>query len=170
MSGLILVNEFDEEVGTAEMLDCHSGRGVLHRAFTIFVFDPGGRVLIQRRSEGKYLWPGFWEASCSGHPTVGEDLREASEKRLGEELGIRADLEVLDRFRYQVAYRDIGSENELCYLLAGECDGEVKPDPEEVAEYRWVATEELDSDITADRDAYAPWLVIGLELLEANMD
>ncbi|MFH1151117.1 MAG: isopentenyl-diphosphate Delta-isomerase [Actinomycetota bacterium] len=162
---LILVDDMDEEIGTCEMLACHAGQGVLHRAFTILVFNPAGEVLIQKRSASKLLWPLTWEASCSGHPVAGEDLEAAAAKRLPEELGFSTTLRTEGHFLYRAAYRDVGSENELCYLLAGEYDGEVPADPEEVAEYRWVAPEELSSAMEADPEGYAPWLPPALEML-----
>jgi isopentenyl-diphosphate delta-isomerase len=165
MAELILVNESDEEIGASEMLACHSGDGILHRAFTILVFNAAGEVLVQKRSGLKLLWPLTWEASCSGHPVKGEDVKAAASKRLPEELGFSASLRTLGRFRYHAAYRDIGSENELCYLLVGEHDGEVRADPEEVAEYRWVEPDELSSTLEADPGQYAPWLMPALDLL-----
>lgn len=162
---LILVNDKDEETGTSETLACHIGRGVLHRAFTILVLNHAGEVLIQKRSASKLLWPLTWEASCSGHPVAGEYLEAAAAKRLPEELGFSTKLRTKGYFLYRAAYRDVGSENELCYLLTGEYDGEVRADPEEVAEYRWVALEELSTAMEADPDGYAPWLPPALEML-----
>lgn len=165
MSDLILVNERDEEIGTAGVLECHAGSGVLHRAFTIFIFNESGELLIQRRSEGKLLWPLIWETSCSGHPRKGEGLIRASKKRLFQELGVRSELEVRGRFTYRERYCEVGSEYELCYVLTGDCRGEVNEDPQEVSEYRWIGTGELEDEISAAPEQYAPWLVLGLDFL-----
>lgn len=165
MQELILVDEENRQVGTSDMLGCHLGDGILHRAFTVFVFDGKKRVLIQRRSKGKLLWPLTWETSCSGHPVVGEDLAAAAEKRLEQEIGISVELKTLGKFRYQASYEDRGSENEICFVLAGDFEGTPQPDPREVFEYRWVGLHELKEDIDKDRDDYAPWLIRGLGML-----
>ena len=130
-------------MGTASVLEGHSGDGILHRAFTIFIFNPRREILIQRRSAGKPLWPSTWETSCSGHQSKGEDAMAAGEKRLRQELGFEARLRTVGKFTYQARYLDVGAENEMCYVLVGEYDGEVRPDPAEVQEYRWTGTDEL---------------------------
>jgi len=161
---LILVDESDVELGTADVLESHGGDGVLHRAFTVLVFDARREVLVQKRSALKRLWPSTWEASCSGHPRPGDEVGEAAEKRLGEELGFETQLEIVGSIRYQARYRDVGSENELCYVLVCDYDGEVQPDPAEVEEFRWVLPEELLSAIAESPDEYAPWLAGSLEI------
>ena len=168
MAELILVNELDQQIGTADRSRCHSGKGILHRAFTIFVFNQDGQVLIQKRSNGKTLWPCTWETSCSGHPVVGEDLVAAAQKRLQEELGIRTELETHGKFQYQASYEDEGSENEICFVLSGKYDGVIRPDPQEVSEYRWVDADELKGEIADSRDEHAPWLITGLEMVSSQ--
>lgn len=168
MTELILVNELDQQIGTADRSRCHSGKGILHRAFTIFVFNQDGQVLIQKRSNGKTLWPCTWETSCSGHPVVGEDLVAAAQKRLQEELGIRTELETHGKFQYQASYEDEGSENEICFVLSGKYDGVIRPDPQEVSEYRWVDADELKGEIADSRDEHAPWLITGLEMVSSQ--
>lgn len=165
MPELILVNEANEEVGTEEAVKCHLGDGILHRAFTIFVFNGKGDVLVQRRGRRKFLWPCFWEASCSGHPYIGDELLAKAGKRLSEELGISIELAVTGEFQYRAAYKDVGSENELCFVLTGNHDGEVRPDPREVSEYKWIEMGELEADIANNREQYAPWLIIGLDVV-----
>lgn len=168
MAQLILVDELDRQVGTADKSQCHSGAGMLHRAFTILILSSRREVLIQRRSGGKPLWPGVWETSCSGHPTVGEEMVEAAGKRLREELGISTELEVLGKFQYQAPYDRESSENEICSVLYGQYDGEVSPDPKEVSGLRWSEIGELKRAIEERADEYAPWLAPGLEVLCAG--
>lgn len=165
MPDLILVDESDREIGTGDAIECHSGDGVLHRAFTIFVSNTRGEVLIQRRSAAKRLWPSTWEASCSGHPLQGEEMVTAAEKRLREELDIRAALDDIGRFTYHARYADDGSENEVCHLLVGRYDGPVRPDPAEVSEHRWTGAAGLRDDISEHGELYAPWLSPGLDVL-----
>jgi isopentenyl-diphosphate delta-isomerase len=155
---LIAVDEDDRQLREEDELLCHTGEGILHRAFTILVRDTRGEVLIQRRSAAKLLWPLYWEATCSGHPRVGEDLARAGEWRLREEMGFEAALEDVGSFVYHAAFGDAGSEWEVCHLLAGSYDGEVVPEPGEVAEARWVTLDKLHDEIKEGRERHAPWL------------
>ena len=98
---LVLVDVDDAEVGTLSKADAHRGRGVLHRAFSLFVFDERGRLLIQQRAAGKRLWPSFWSNTCCSHPRAGESMDQATHRRLHEELGLRCRLEFQFKFRYQ---------------------------------------------------------------------
>ena len=165
MPDLILVDESDREIGTGDAIECHSGEGILHRAFTILVSNPRGDVLIQKRSAAKRLWPSTWEASCSGHPLPGEEMVTAAEKRLREELGIEAALDDIGKFTYHARYADDGSENEVCHVLVGRYDGPVRPDPAEVLEYGWLDIAALRDGIAEHGEAYAPWLGPALDVL-----
>ena len=155
---LITVDEADRQLGEEDELLCHTGEGILHRAFTILIRNTRGEVLIQMRSAGKLLWPLHWEATCSGHPRVGEDLAWAAERRLWEEMGFETALEDVGSFVYHAAFGSAGSEWEVCHLLAGTYDGEVVPEPGEVAEARWVALDKLHDEIKEGRERHAPWL------------
>lgn len=150
------------------MFESHTGDGSLHRAFTILIFNPRGEALIAKRSAGKRLWPSAWETSCSGHPLAGEDTVAKAERRLFEELGFETSLKTAGRFVYQARYQDEGAENELCYVLIGRYDGEVRPDPAEVSELRWTEVWELRAAIAAAPDDYAPWLTGALDVLAAD--
>ena len=111
---LILVDESDNEIGHLSKAECHDGQGVLHRAFSVFLFDSQGRLLLQRRSAGKRLWPGYWSNSVCSHPRRGESMALATERRVQEELGVTVELQYVYRFRYQVEFGEAGSEHELC--------------------------------------------------------
>ncbi|MGI9310845.1 MAG: isopentenyl-diphosphate delta-isomerase, partial [bacterium] len=102
---LIRVDSRDRAIGTADRADCHRGDGLLHRAFSIFVFNAAGEMLLQRRGARKLLWPGHWSNACCSHPRVGEDAAAAARQRLRQELGVEADLEFLYKFAYQARYR-----------------------------------------------------------------
>lgn len=161
---LITVDEDDRPLGGEEELLCHRGEGILHRAFTILVADARGGLLIQRRSAGKPLWPLFWEATCSGHPRVGEDLMVAAGQRLREEMGFETPLKDVGSFVYHAAFGDAGSEWEVCHLLVGSYGGLVVPDAGEVAEVRCVVPNKLQSEIIEAGEPHAPWLKPALEL------
>ena len=158
MEQVILVDENDREIGVAEKLEAHRGGGQLHRAFSIFLFDPGGAMLLQLRARGKYHFGGLWTNACCGHPRPGEGLQEAARRRLGEELGIQVELREVFSLRYTA--RDLGSgltECELDHVLVGSFDGEARPDPAEVDEVRWIACGDLERDVDAHPERYTPW-------------
>ncbi|MFC1907450.1 isopentenyl-diphosphate Delta-isomerase, partial [Chloroflexota bacterium] len=142
MPNLVLVNEKDEEISTADAIECHRGQGRLHRAFTVFLLNSRNQLLVQQRSNNKLLWPLTWESSCSSHPLPGEDYLTAGEKRLKVELGISCKLALRNKFQYFAKYRDVGSENEVCALLIGKYSGDVRPNSEEVEQWKWIDLEE----------------------------
>ncbi len=154
---LILVDARDNVQGYRPKADCHVGDGILHRAFSIFLFDAQGRLLIHQRSAEKPLWPGFWTNSCCSHPRRGETVEEAAHRRLREELGVEAELTRLYAFQYQARYLDIGSENELCTVFVGPLQGEPKVNPTEIEEWRMISAQELDAALADDPESYTPW-------------
>lgn len=154
---LILVDESDNELGHLSKADCHDGEGVLHRAFSVFVFDEQGRLLLQQRGSQKRLWPGYWSNSCCSHPRKGEAMDFATVRRLEEELGIAVDLEFVYRFQYQAGYGELGSENELCSVFLGRCAGAVKPNETEIDAVRFVNIVELQKEMEDSPDRFTPW-------------
>lgn len=154
---LILVDENDREIGHRDKVDCHSGHGTLHRAFSVFLFDAQGRVLLQRRANEKPLWPLYWSNSCCSHPRRGESLDYATARRMREELGLESDLERLYSFIYQADFGDRGAEHEYCHVYIGRARGEVEVHPEEIAEWKWIAPDDLDKELAAHPDHFTPW-------------
>ena len=155
---LILVDEGDREIGYAEKWDCHRGEGRLHRAFSIFLFNGRGELLLQQRSAQKPLWPLIWSNSCCSHPRRGETLDGATLRRLREELGLETPLERLFHFIYHARWGEVGSERELCHVYLGRWDGEVRVNPHEVAALRWVSAEALEEEIARIPDTLSPWM------------
>jgi len=155
---LILVDADDNEIGSCEKVDCHLGDGQLHRAFSVFLFNPDGELLIQQRAANKMLWGGYWANSCCSHPRVGEDTLTAAHRRIHEELGVACELRYLYKFVYQARFGDIGSEHENCWVFAGHFDGEVNINPDEISDWRFIKPAELTRDIASNGDAYTPWL------------
>jgi isopentenyl-diphosphate delta-isomerase len=130
---LILVDNDDNETGYLSKADCHDGEGVLHRAFSLFLFNDDGLLLLQQRSATKRLWPGYWSNSICSHPRRGEPMEIATERRLQDELNIHCELEFVYKFAYQAAFGDAGSENELCHVYLGRAPAEVHPNDHEIA-------------------------------------
>jgi isopentenyl-diphosphate Delta-isomerase len=154
---LILVNPKDEEIGWEDKARCHLGDGILHRAFSIFIFNDNNELLIQKRSDQKLLWPLFWSNSCCSHPRKGEKIESAAQRRLEEELGIKTRLKYLYKFQYQAAFKDVGSENELCSVFIGKSDGQVQVNKNEIAEWKYLKAENLDTELTENPGSYTPW-------------
>ncbi len=163
---LILVNEQDEEIGYLDKKSCHQGNGILHRAFSIFIFNDEGKVLMQQRSQQKNLWPLYWSNSCCSHPRKGEALPIATRRRLEEELGFVCDLTYLFKFIYQASYEDRGSEYELCYVYIGKSNDPVKSNTNEIADWRYMEIAELDEEIKRHPENFTPWFKLEWEQMK----
>jgi isopentenyl-diphosphate delta-isomerase len=155
---LILVDEHDREIGAASKHACHAGEGKLHRAFSVFIFNGHGELLLQQRSAQKPLWPLFWSNTCCSHPRVGETMTVAVERRLDEELGLRCEPRFLYKFKYHAPYEDRGSEREFCWVYAGHCDDEPLANDNELADWRFVSVAALDAELAATPERFTPWL------------
>ena len=160
---LILVDEADREVGHMSRAQCHYGGGILHRAFSLLIFNHSGEVLLQRRAAGKRLWPLFWSNSCCSHPRRGETMEAAIHRRLHEELGIRCGLSFLFKFQYQAQFDAAGAENELCSVFIGRTAQAVQADAREVADLRWIAPEALSAEMAARKSLFTPWFALEWE-------
>lgn len=165
---LILVDEDDREIGTLPKTEGHLGSGVLHRAFSVFLFDPRGAVLIQQRAAGKMLWPGYWSNSCCSHPRPGETVEEAARRRVREELRVECRLSFLYKFRYQAPFGEVGSEHELCHVYAGYPRGTLAADPAEIADYRWISPAGLTREVAAEPGRFSPWMKMEWERIAAE--
>jgi isopentenyl-diphosphate delta-isomerase len=155
---LVLVNDADEEIGFATKRRCHDGNGLLHRAFSVFLFSPAGEVFLQQRSEQKRLWPRVWSNACCSHPRRGETLEAAVRRRLREELSLEAELRFLFKFCYHARYGVQGSERELCHVFAGRLTGLPAVNANEVAATKLMPAAELDRDVRLHPELYTPWL------------
>jgi isopentenyl-diphosphate delta-isomerase len=155
---LILVDVDDNATGYLSKAECHNGAGVLHRAFSVFLFDAQGKVLLQRRAASKRLWGGYWSNSCCSHPRRGESMEIATRRRLQDELNVGASLEFVYKFIYTAAFGDTGSENELCHVYLGRLLGEIEPNNHEIAATRFLSGAELGFELESSPEAFTPWL------------
>jgi isopentenyl-diphosphate delta-isomerase len=158
---LVLVDEADRDLGYLSKALCHQGRGVLHRAFSLLIFNAAGDLLIQQRSASKRLWPLYWSNSCCSHPHGSETMQAATHRRLQEELGISCDLRFLFKFQYQAQFDATGAEHELCSVFIGRCTRPPSVNPEEIADWCWISPEALESEISDPRSrSFTPWFVL----------
>ena len=152
------MDELDREIGRSAKSDCHDGNGILHRAFSIFVFNGRNELLLQRRSTEKPLWPDYWSNACCSHPRVGESMDEAVTRRLFEELGITCALTFMYKFKYHAQYGAVGAEHEYCWVYYGRYDGAIDVNEREIAEWRFVDIASLESEVAASPERFTPWL------------
>lgn len=163
---LILVDDQDREIGQEEKIQAHLGEGKLHRAFSLFLWDEKGRLLLQQRAAGKMLWPGFWSNSVCSHPRQGETILLAAQRRLQQELGAEGrNWRQITSLVYQAPYLDIGSEHEFCHVVFAEAAGAISQNNEEVQAVRWVRIPELLSEIQAYPERFTPWFKLELDRL-----
>lgn len=169
MREVILTDALGNKTGLAEIVEAHMGEGKLHKAFSVYVFrNEGKEILIQKRSSGKMLFPLIWANTCCSHPFPEEGAHEAGTRRLKEECGIECELEEAGTLLYRAEDPEgRGVEHEHVTLLVGnmEGDAQLKPDPEEIAEIKWISVDAVLSDMEKDPDAYAPWFRLGLTQL-----
>lgn len=166
MRKVTLVDDSGKKIGEAGLIDAHTGTGKLHKAFSVYVLSPDRTaLLIQQRAALKMLWPGIWANTCCSHPFENETLREAGERRLGEELGFTCALQEGPKFVYRAEDPDgKGVEHEHVTILIGTAEVSVKitPDPKEVSAWQWVDLQELKREMQTHPTLYAPWFHLGL--------
>ena len=159
---LILVDGLDNIVGHDSKADVHAGRGRLHRAFSIFLFNGPDRVLLHQRSWQKPLWPGYWTNSCCSHPRQGESYDEATRRRLREELGVATRLTRAYRVEYHAQFNDWGAEHELCTVYIGNLPAaaSVAAHAEEILTWGWFDCDEVDAWIAREPGRFTPWFLL----------
>ena len=159
MEQVVLLDESGSAVGTADKAGVHHADTPLHLAFSCYVFNRRGELLVTRRALGKRTWPGVWTNTCCGHPGPGEDLADAVRRRLRDELGVTAhDLELaLPAFRYRAEMPNGVVENEMCPVFHAVTDDEPTPNPDEVADTRWVPWVDFTEQVLIHRAEVSPW-------------
>ena len=142
---VILVDANDNEIGSMEKIEAHE-KAVLHRAFSIFVFNDQGHMMLQRRALSKYHSPGLWTNTCCSHPRPGESLREATSRRIVEEMGFTCEMKEVFSFIYKAPFDHGLTEHELDHVVIGKYNGEPVINADEVAEWKWIEVDKLLKD------------------------
>lgn len=163
---VLLVNERDEPVGTMEKMEAHR-RGILHRAFSVFIFDRSGRMLLQQRAAGKYHGGGLWTNTCCSHPYPEEPVATAAVRRLQEEMGFTAPLEKIFHFTYRAEVENSLIEHEYDHVFAGEFEGTVAMNPDEVADFRYLSMPELKEALATEPKAFTSWFRLAFPRIES---
>ncbi|MBK9284578.1 MAG: isopentenyl-diphosphate Delta-isomerase [Sphingobacteriaceae bacterium] len=164
---VILVDENDQIIGEMEKMEAHQS-GSLHRAFSVFIFNSKGYMLLQQRALNKYHSPGLWTNACCSHPRPGEETLDAANRRLMEEMGMKVALELKNHFIYKSSEEASGFENgliehEFDYVFTGTSDKDPIINKEEVAAYQWKSIEEIEKDLMAHPHQYTFWFKIAFE-------
>ncbi len=161
-SDVILVDDSDREIGTAEKMSAHQHGGKLHRAFSIFVFNSKGETMLQRRAETKYHGAGLWTNTTCSHPMPGEDVMHAAHRRLKEEMGFDCSMKEVFSFTYEADMGNGLTEHEFDHVIFGDHNAAPRPNGEEVSNWKWITLAGLDEDIRKNPKVYSPWLRIVL--------
>ncbi|SNR15264.1 isopentenyl-diphosphate Delta-isomerase [Tenacibaculum jejuense] len=159
---VILVDEQDNEVGLMPKMEAHE-KALLHRAFSVFIFNDKNELMLQQRAKEKYHSPLLWTNTCCSHQRQGEHNIEAGKRRLQEEMGFSCDLEEVFSFIYKAPFDNGLTEHELDHVMIGYYNGEPKINPEEVESYKWMLLDDVKSDIKKNPHEYTAWFKIIFE-------
>lgn len=168
---LIIVDEFDKEINSGEKMAVHR-QGLRHRAFSIFVYrnTQQPEILLQQRAWSKYHSKGLWSNTCCGHPNLGEDTKQAAERRLFEEMGFTLPLRHIGVFEYKAKLENELMEHEIDHVFIAEYGGEeILPSPNEVIDYRWVRIPAVLNKLASEAQAFTAWFKPALEVLLPNL-
>jgi len=159
---VILVDKDDNPTGEMEKIEAHR-KALLHRAFSVFIFNTKGELLLQRRAANKYHSGGLWTNTCCSHPYPGEETDHAAHRRLMEEMGMDTDLEYIRKFIYKAPFDNALTEHELDHIFIGITDDRPHINPDEVSEYKYMSLPDLERDIKEHPEQYSAWFYIILE-------
>jgi isopentenyl-diphosphate Delta-isomerase len=164
---VVLVDSNDNPVGLEEKISAHSHGGKLHRAFSIFISNSRGEMLLQQRAKAKHHFKGLWSNPCCSHPRDGETLEAAAHRKLKQEFGFDTGLQEAFSFIYKATDPDSNlTEHEYDHVFVGKFNGIPKPNPEEIDDWKWTAVEDLKKDLNANPESFTPWFKIAFEKLE----
>ncbi|RYM33901.1 isopentenyl-diphosphate Delta-isomerase [Brumimicrobium glaciale] len=153
---VVLVDENDHVLGTMEKLQAHQ-EGRLHRAFSVIIFNDNDEMLIHKRASDKYHCGGLWTNACCSHPRLNEAVKDAALRRMQEEMGFTTSIEYIGQFIYKTEFENGLIEHELDHLFMGKFNGEPKPNPEEVEDFKYIGIDELKLDIEKSPQNYTVW-------------
>ena len=159
---VVLVDRDDNVIGSMEKLEAHQ-KGLLHRAFSIFVFNSNNELLIHKRAMGKYHSEGLWTNTCCSHPMPGESIIDAAHRRLNQEMGFDCEMQSIFSFIYYVSLENELVEHELDHVLVGRFDGKPILNTEEASEFKWESLEKIINDIKSKPDEYTYWFKLIME-------
>lgn len=159
---VILVNEKDEQIGLMPKMEAHE-KALLHRAFSVFVFNDKNELMLQQRALSKYHSPGLWTNTCCSHQREGESNVEAGKRRLMEEMGFTTNLNDTISFIYKAPFDNGLTEHEFDHILVGNYEGEPNINPDEVAAWKWMTLDEVKKDMELNPDIYTQWFIIIFE-------
>jgi isopentenyl-diphosphate Delta-isomerase len=168
MTAVILVDEQDNETGQMEKIEAHE-KALLHRAFSVFIFNPAGEMLLQQRAVAKYHSGGLWTNACCSHPLPGEATPAAAQRRLYEEMGFNAPLQKAFDFIYKTAFANGLTEHEFDHVFTGVYDGDIVPNSAEVQDYCYKTIADIKQSIASHPGKYTEWFKIAFPRLEAFM-
>lgn len=159
MEEVILVDEENKVLGSLEKMEAHQ-KALLHRAFSVFVFNSKDECLLQRRAISKYHSAGLWTNTCCSHPKPGEDTRAAAMRRLKEEMGFETPLREIFQFTYKAGFDNGLTEHEFDHVFIGKYEGEIIPDPGEVVEHEYWPMEKIRVHLESNPDEFTVWFRI----------
>jgi isopentenyl-diphosphate delta-isomerase len=162
---VILVNEQDEPTGTMEKIEAHK-KGLLHRAFSVFIFNDKGELLLQKRALNKYHSGGLWTNSCCSHPQPGEETIIAAQRRLNEEMGFTARLEKIFDFSYKAEFNNGLTEYEFDHVFAGKYEGKIEYNKEEVMDYCYKSIPDVRNSLQDHPDKFTKWFHLAFPKVE----
>jgi len=162
---VILVNELDEPTGTMEKLEAHQ-KGLLHRAFSIFIFNSKGELLLQQRAINKYHSGGLWTNTCCSHPQPGEETAISAQRRLLEEMGFKTPIEKIFDFVYKAEFNNGLTEYEFDHVYAGNYEGNIEYNKEEVMDYCYKSLADLRSSLQENPERYTKWFQLAFPKIE----
>jgi len=162
---VILVNENDRKTGTMEKMQAHIGAH-LHRAFSVFIFNESGALMLQQRAFSKYHSPGLWTNTCCSHPRPGETTNEAAHRRLVEEMGFDCNFEEVFSFIYKASFDNNLTEHEFDHVFIGTSEEIPQPNPEEVASYRFATMDEIREEIHQSQEKFTVWFRIAFDRVD----
>ena len=156
---VVLVDLNDNEIRKEYKEGAHK-KPMLHRAFSVFLYNDKKEMLIQKRAMHKYHSPGLWANACCSHPGMGENIKESARERMEDEIGIKADIDEIFSFIYLNKFHDDLYEYEYDHVFLGKYNGEVVLNEEEASESKWISLDELENDLVSNPLKYSSWFII----------